>query len=44
MMQFFLEDFYLRFSHVYATQIRRYSEPWCRRPTQPPHHTLDEPF
>jgi hypothetical protein len=44
MMQFFIEDLYLWFSRAYATQIRRYREPWYRGPTQPPHQTLDEPF
>ena len=44
MMQFFLEDFYLWFSRTYAIQIRRYREPWYNGPTQPPHHTIDEPF
>jgi hypothetical protein len=44
MMQFFIEDFYLWFSRAYATQIRRYREPWYRGPTQPPHQSIDEPF
>ncbi|SAL07651.1 hypothetical protein AWB78_08673 [Caballeronia calidae] len=44
MMPFFLEDFYLWFSCAYATQIRRYREPWYQRPTQLSHETLDEPF
>jgi hypothetical protein len=44
MMQYFLEDFYMWFSRTYATQIRRYREPWYNGPTQPPHHTIDEPF
>ncbi|WP_232478102.1 hypothetical protein [Caballeronia calidae] len=44
MMQFFIEDLYLWFSRAYATQIRRYREPWYRGPTQPPHQTPDEPF
>lgn len=44
MMQFFLEDFYLWFSRAYATQIRRYCQPWYDRPTQAPHHRIDEPF
>lgn len=44
MMQFFIEDLYLWFSRTYATQIRRYREPWYRGPTQPPHQSIDEPF
>jgi hypothetical protein len=44
MMQFFIEDLYLWFSRAYATQIRRYREPWYPGPTQPPHRPLDEPF
>ena len=44
MMQFFLEDFYLWFSRAYATQIRRYREPWYPGPEQSPHRTADEPF
>lgn len=44
MMQFFIEDLYLWFSRAYATQIRRYREPWHRGPIPPPHQTLDEPF
>lgn len=44
MMQFFLEDFYLWFSRAYATQIRRYYQPWYCGPQQPPQHTIDEPF
>ncbi|MBP0596342.1 hypothetical protein J8I87_43575 [Paraburkholderia sp. LEh10] len=44
MMQFFIEDFYLWFSRAYATQIRRYHEPWYGGPTHPPHQTIDEPF
>jgi hypothetical protein len=44
MMQFFIEDLYLWFSRAYATQIRRYHEPWYRGPAQPPHRAADEPF
>ena len=44
MMQFFIEDLYLWFSRTYATQIRRYREPWYHGPTQPPHQSIDEPF
>ena len=44
MMQFFIEDLYLWFSLAYATQIRRYREPWYCGPTQAPHQTTDEPF
>jgi hypothetical protein len=44
MMQFFIEDLYLWFSRAYATQIRRYREPWYRGPTQLQHKTIDEPF
>ncbi|MEX3937833.1 hypothetical protein AB4Y32_40100 [Paraburkholderia phymatum] len=44
MMQFFIEDLYLWFSRAYATQIRRYREPWYPGPEQPPHRPADEPF
>jgi hypothetical protein len=33
MMQFFIEDLYLWFTRTYATQIRRYREPWYCGPT-----------
>jgi hypothetical protein len=32
------------FSRAYATQIRRYREPWYSGPEQPPHWPADEPF
>jgi hypothetical protein len=39
MMQYFLEHFYLWFSRTYATQIRRYREPWYNGPAAAaPHH------
>ncbi|KVZ39171.1 hypothetical protein WK57_16880 [Burkholderia ubonensis] len=47
LMQFFLEDFYLWFSCAYATQIRRYRQPWYDGPRQSPYQSaepLDDPF